>query len=258
VITGAGGGNGRGMALEFAALGAAVVLADVDEDGARESARLVAERGGRAVALSCDVTRKADIDRTIAEGVTRFGAVDIVVANAGVVESDTDCLRMSEQAWDRTIAVNLRGVFFTLQAGANQMIRQGRGGRLIAVASIMAEWGGGATPAYSASKGGVRQLVKSFALACARHGITANAIAPGFIATGMTRMITDNPVLAGVLVDRTPAGRIGAPADVAAVAAFLAGDAASFVNGAMLFCDGGITAGMYSAAAAEMAARARE
>jgi NAD(P)-dependent dehydrogenase (short-subunit alcohol dehydrogenase family) len=251
-ITGAAEGNGRGMALEFAELGARVVLADVNEEGVRESARGIGER---ALAVRCDVTRKADIERMVEEAVARFGSLDVVVANAGVVESDTDCLGMSEEVWDRTMAVNLRGAFFTLQAGAKQMVRQGRGGRLIAIASIMAEWGGGATPAYSASKGGVRQVVKSFALACGRYGITANAIAPGFIETSMTRMITDSPLMAGSLIDRTPVGRIGQPRDVAKVAAFLASDEAGFVNGATIFCDGGITGGLYSAAAASALAR---
>jgi 2-deoxy-D-gluconate 3-dehydrogenase len=159
---------------------------------------------------------------------------------------------MTEVEWDRTINVNLKGVFFTLQAAANQMISQGKGGRLIAIASIMAEWGSTGSPAYCASKGGVKQLVKSFAVACGRYGITCNAIGPGFIATGMTQFITDNPEFAAVLVDRTPMGRIGDPADVAGVAAFLATDEASFVSGTILFPDGGITAGMYSAAMAQM------
>jgi len=254
VVTGAAEGNGRAMASRFAELGASVVLADVNEEGMRQT---IDQIGERALAVRCDVTRKADIERMIEEAVARFGAVDVVVANAGVVESETDCLVMSEEAWDRTMAVNLRGAFFTLQAGAKRMIHQGRGGRLIAIASIMAEWGGGATPAYSASKGGVRQVVKSFALACGRHGITANAIAPGFIETNMTRMITDNPSMASYLTDRTPVGRIGQPRDVAAVAAFLASDEASFVNGATIFCDGGITGGLYSAAAVQMAAERR-
>jgi NAD(P)-dependent dehydrogenase (short-subunit alcohol dehydrogenase family) len=133
------------------------------------------------------------------------------------------------------------------------MIAQGRSGRLIAIASIMAEWGSAGSPAYCASKGGVKQLVKSFAIACGRYGITCNAIGPGFIETAMTQMITDNPMMASFLIDRTPAGRIGAPADVATVAAFLASDEASFMTGTILFPDGGITAGLYSAAAAQLA-----
>jgi len=212
----------------------------------------VREHGGRVVALHCDVAKNADIDALLQATVAQFGRLDIAVANAGVVERETDCLRMTEAQWDRTLAVNLKGVFFTLQAAANQMIKQGSGGRLIAIASIMAEWGSPGTPAYCASKGGVKQLVKSFALACGRHGITCNAIGPGFIATGMTQFITDNPAFADILIDRTPMGRIGAPADVASVATFLATDEASFVSGTILFPDGGILSGMYSAAMAQM------
>jgi len=155
---------------------------------------------------------------------------------------------MTETQWDRTLDVNLKGVFFTLQAAANQMIAQGRGGRLIAIASIMAEWGAAASPAYCASKGGVRQLVRSFAQATGPHGITCNVIGPGFIETGMTETITENPLIQGALVDRTPVGRLGTPADIGSLAAFLASDEASFMNGSIVFPDGGITSGMYSAA----------
>jgi glucose 1-dehydrogenase len=253
VITGAAYGNGRGIALRFADDGADIVIADVSAERMQETASLVRERRRRALVHRCDVSKKADIDQLIAAAVAEFGHVDIAVANAGVVERETDCLRITEAEWNRTLAVNLTGVFFTLQAAANQMIKQGRGGRLMAIASIMAEWGAAGTPAYCASKGGVKQVVKSFALACGAHGITCNAIGPGFIETGMTQFITDNSMIAGFLVDRTPVGRIGQPADVAHVAAFLASDDASFITGTILFPDGGITAGMYSAAGAQMA-----
>jgi len=252
IVTGSAYGNGRGMAVRFAEDGADVVVADVNAERMEETARLVHERGRRALVQRCDVSKKSDIDALIAAAVTAFGHVDIAVANAGVVEMDTDCLRISEAQWQRTIGVNLTGVFFTLQAAANQMVKQGGGGRLIAIASVMAEWGGAGTPAYCASKGGVKQLVKAFALACGAHGITCNAIGPGFIETGMTQMITDDPMMTGYLVDRTPVGRIGQPRDVANVAAFLASDDASFVTGTILFPDGGITAGMYSAAAQQL------
>jgi NAD(P)-dependent dehydrogenase (short-subunit alcohol dehydrogenase family) len=257
VVTGAAFGNGRGMALRFADEGADIAIADIDADRMQETARLVRERGRQALVQPCDVSKKNEIDALVAAAADRFGHIDVAVANAGVVETDTDCFTMTEERWDRTIDVNLKGTFFTLQAAANQMIQQGNGGRLIAIASIMAEWGGAATPAYCASKGGVKQLVKSFALACGRYGITCNAIGPGFIETGMTQMITDNEMLASFLIDRTPVGRIGKPADVAAVAAFLASEAAAFVTGSILFPDGGITAGLYSAMAAQMAEQAR-
>jgi glucose 1-dehydrogenase len=257
VVTGAAAGNGRAIALRYADHGADVAIADVNGAGMEETAAAIRERGRRVWAHVCDVSRKADVERLIAATVRELGAVDIAVANAGVVEKDTDCLRMSEEQWQRTIGVNLSGVFFTLQAAANQMVAQGRGGRLIAIASIMAEWGAGGTPAYCASKGGVRQLVRSFAIACGRYGITCNAIAPGFIDTAMTQIIKDTPGASDMLVDRTPVGRIGSPDDVASVAAFLGSDEAGFVTGATMTADGGITVGLYSAMVARMAEQRR-
>lgn len=248
VVTGAASGNGRAMARRFAEEGADVVIADLDEDGMAETARLVKQQERQAMTQRCNVANKAEIDALFAATAERFGRVDIAVANAGVAEIDTDCLTMTETQWDRTIDINLKGVFFTLQAAANRMMAQGGGGRLIAIASIMAEWGSATTPAYCASKGGVKQLVKSFAQAVGYAGITCNAIGPGFIETQMTARFKENPQIESWLVDRTPAGYIGAPADVAAVAAFLASDEARFVNGTTFFPDGGITAGNYSGA----------
>lgn len=247
VVTGAASGNGRGMSVRFAEEGADVVIADVDDAGMEETARLVRQHEREALTQRCDVSRKADIDALFTAAAGHFGHVDVAVANAGVAEHDTNCLVMTEEEWDRTIDINLKGVFFTMQAAANQMMRQGTQGRIIAIASIMAEWGSAGTPAYCASKGGVKQLVKSFAQAVGPYGITCNAIGPGFIATQMTRGLKENPVFEAALIDRTPVGYIGDPADVAAVAAFLAGEDARFVNGTIIFPDGGITAGNYSA-----------
>lgn len=246
-ITGAAYGNGRGMAFRFAEEGADIAIGDIDPERMEETARGVRERGRRALAQHCDVSKRADIDAFLDAAVRELGSLDIAVANAGVVERDADCLTLTEEQWDRTIDTNLKGVFFTLQAAANRMIARGRGGRLIAIASIMAEWGSAGSPAYCASKGGVKQLVRSFGLACGRHGITCNAIGPGFIETGMTEAIFENPLVESFLVDRTPTGKIGKPADVANVAAFLASDESAFVNGTIIFSDGGFTAGLYSA-----------
>jgi len=246
VVTGAASGNGRGMAVRFAEDGADVVVADVDAAGMEETARLVRQQERQALTQRCDVTKKADVDELIAATVQRFGHVDVVVANAGVAERDVDCFTMTEEQWDRTINVNLKGVFLTLQAAANQMMKQGRGGRLIAISSIMGEWGSAGAPAYCASKGGVKQLVKSFGIACGPHGITCNAIGPGFIETQMTARLKEQPEVGAYLADRTPVGYIGAPSDVAAVAAFLASDDSRFVNATTIFPDGGIIAGNYS------------
>ncbi|MCZ7578994.1 MAG: SDR family oxidoreductase [Dehalococcoidia bacterium] len=260
VVTGAASGNGRGMAVRFAEDGADVVIADLNEAGMQETARMVRQQERQALTVRCDVANKAEIDALFAATVERFGRVDIAVANAGVAERETDCLIMTEEQWDRTIDINLKGVFFTLQAAANEMIRQGEGGRLIAIASILAEWGSAGTPAYCASKGGVKQLVKSFAQAVGSFGITCNAIGPGFIETEMTRVIRENPMVQDMLVDRTPVGSFGQPEDVAAVAAFLASDEARFVNGTTIFPDGGITSGNYSGRMrqATLAARAEQ
>jgi glucose 1-dehydrogenase len=257
VVTGAASGNGRAMAVRFAEDGADVAVADIDEKGLEETARLVRQQERRALVQRCDVSRKADVDALIGSAAQQFGRVDIVVANAGIVERETDCFTMTEDQWDRTIDVNLKGVFFTLQAGANQMRAQGAGGRLIAIASIMAEWGSAGAPAYCASKGGVKQLVKSFGIACGPYGITCNAIGPGFIKTQMTAPMRELPAVEASLVDRTPVGYIGDPEDVAAVASFIAGDDSRFLNGTIIFPDGGITAGSYSATMARAMAELR-
>jgi NAD(P)-dependent dehydrogenase (short-subunit alcohol dehydrogenase family) len=251
LVTGAAFGNGRGIAERFAADGADVMVADVDTDRSAETARLIEARGRRALVQPCDVAKPGEVRAAVDAALAQLGRLDIAVANAGVVETDTDCLRIAPEQWQRTIDVNLGGVFFTLQAAANAMIRQGRGGRLIALSSIMADWGGAATPAYTATKAGVRQLVKSFAMACGKHGITCNGIAPGLIETGMTERVRAVPALVRGFVDRTPVGRIGQPRDIADLAAYLASDAAGFVSGTTIVIDGGITAGPYSASMGE-------
>lgn len=257
-ITGAAFGNGRGMAVRFAGEGADIVVADVAAERSAETAQLVEAAGQRALVHPCDVSRQTDVTAAITAGVEHFGRIDIAVANAGVCETNADCLRMTESEWQRTIGVNLSGAFFTLQAAARQMIAQGRGGRLLAVSSVMSEWGSGMTPAYSASKAGVRQLVRSFAMACGKYGITCNGLAPGLIETGMTERLRAEPMLVNAFIDRTPVGRVGMPEDVASLAAYLASDEASFITGALMVVDGGVLAGPYSATAeAAMAALAR-
>jgi glucose 1-dehydrogenase len=246
LVTGAASGNGRAMAIRFAAEGADVVIGDVQADALGATAAAIKEQGRRVVAQACDVTRKDDVDRLVAVAET-LGGLDIAVANAGVSDGpDADCFTITEERWSRTIDVNLKGVFFTLQAAANAMRAQGRGGRLIAISSIMGEWGGAGSPAYCASKGGVKQLMKSFAIACGPYGITCNAIGPGFIHTNMTARLDEATEFREFLEDRTPVGYIGDPEDVAAVAVFIASDEARYLNGTTIFPDGGITAGNYS------------
>jgi NAD(P)-dependent dehydrogenase (short-subunit alcohol dehydrogenase family) len=222
------------------------VVADIDAEGMEETARLVKQQERRALVQRCDVSKRDDVYALIDAAVGEFGRVDIAVANAGVVEHDTDCFTMTEEQWSRTIDINLKGVFFTLQAAANQMRAQGEGGRLIAIASILAEWGSAGTPAYCASKGGVKQLVKSFAQACGPFGITCMGIGPGFINTNMTAHFRQFPEVHRMFADRTPVGYIGEPSDVASVAVFLASDEARYMSGTVVYPDGGILAGNFS------------
>jgi NAD(P)-dependent dehydrogenase (short-subunit alcohol dehydrogenase family) len=248
IVTGAAFGNGRGIAVRFAREGADVVIADVDEKRAEETASMVREFGRKAVVARTDVRSAADLAAAVQAAVDNFGGLDIAVANAGVA-GGAPFLEMSEEDWDRVIDVNLKGVFLTCQAAAQQMVRQGTGGRIINIASIMSEIGASGAVAYTASKGGVRMLTKSVAIALAPDNITVNAIGPGFIETGMTAPLFDvDPARRGWIEDRTPQGRIGKPEDVAALAVFLASDDAAFITGTTVFTDGGFIAGVNSAA----------
>lgn len=243
IVTGAASGMGRAMALRFAAAGARVSLADVNDEGLAETLKGVEAAGGVGFAQSCDVARTADLARLVATTVDRFGRLDVAVANAGAVGGG-DCFTLTEEQWERLFGINAKGTFFLFQAAARQMVQQGSGGRLIAVASMLATWATPSSPGYGASKAAVAHLVGTFAQACGPFRITVNGISPGFTETGMTA--NQDPTFSAHLVDRTPLGRAATADEMATVALFLAGDGASFVNGAVVPVDGGITLGLYS------------
>ncbi len=243
VITGAGSGMGRGMAIRFTAEGANVVMGDISVEGMDETSTMVAGPG-QCFAVACDVTHKTDTEALVATAVEKFGKVDIAVANAGWGGRGGNCFNMTEEQWDMVFDVNARGAFFTLQAGVNQMIVQGGGGRLIAVASMLSDQSLPSAPAYCASKGAVTQVVRTFAQACGPYGVTANAISPGFIATPMSAR--QEQQFDDLLLDRTPLGIPGQPADIASAATFLASDESRYLTGAIIPVDGGFTAGVYS------------
>jgi NAD(P)-dependent dehydrogenase (short-subunit alcohol dehydrogenase family) len=252
LVTGAAYGNGREIALRFAREGADLALADIDTERLAESAAMIEALGRKIISVECDVSHPEELEALVSRTKSDLGGLDIAVANAGVTEPDTDCMRMTESLWDHVQGINLKGVFFTLQSSAKVMQEQGRGGRLIAIASVMAGWASHTSPAYCASKGGVAQVVKSFAVQLGREGITCNAIAPGFIKTGMTEGIEGNAMLMGFLTDRIPAGGFGEPGDIGALAAFLASDESKYMNGSIVPVDGGLVAGLYSGAALQM------
>lgn len=237
IITGAASGIGRGTAIRFAEEGAHVVLVDVNEAGLNESARLVAEAGRPAAVHVCDVSVREQVEALVEETVARFGRVDVMFANAGVGGGGKSFMELTEQDWDRVLGTNLKGVVFCGQAAARAMMRLGIPGRIINTASTYSEVCAPNTAAYSASKGGVRMLTKVMAVELGTHGITVNAVAPGWIRTGMNPL-TDPDRLARIMPG-IPLGRVGTPRDIAGAVLFLASDDGAYVTGTTIFVDGG-------------------
>ncbi|MEX1254857.1 MAG: SDR family NAD(P)-dependent oxidoreductase [Dehalococcoidia bacterium] len=231
LITGAGSGIGRAIALEFAREGAKVVAAEVDEGAGRAVADEIASAGGEARFQPCDVTKESDVQAAVQAAVDAYGRLDVMVNNAGVSQRD----------WDTTIAVNLSGVYYGCKHAAERMAAQG-GGAIINLASILGLVGIGSEDPYVAAKHGVVGLTRNVALTYARRGVRVNCINPGFIATPMTRLVAENEATRQLVETQTPIGRWGRPEEIAKAALFLASDDSSYMTGAPLIVDGGWTA----------------
>lgn len=246
LVTGGGRGIGRGIALALAKQGADVAIDYVsDPKEAQAVAAEVRSLGRRSIAIQADVSKRAEVERLVAEVVRGLGHLDVLANNAGIL-SYGPFVDMAEETFDRVLAVNLKGQFLVAQAAARQMIKQGKGGRILNVASIASGQVGVGFPGiahYTASKGGVIALTESIALELAPHGITANAIAPGAIETDMAKASLATPEGKAAFLKRIPLGRIGQPADIGAMAAFLASDEAGYCTGATFYVDGGWLAG---------------
>jgi NAD(P)-dependent dehydrogenase (short-subunit alcohol dehydrogenase family) len=242
LITGAARGIGRATAELFAAEGARVVIADVDGEAADEAAEMIAASDGQAASVRADVTDASSVRAMVDFAIDRFGRLDVLVNNAGVLlPEDASVTDTDEAIWDRTVAVDLRGVFLCCKYGVPALLASG-GGSVINMASFVALMGA-ATPqvAYTASKGGVLALTREIAVEFARRGIRANAICPGPVETALVAGFMPEADR-GRRLAHIPMGRFGLPEEVARVALFLASDDSSYVTGAAILVDGGITA----------------
>ncbi|MBV9372082.1 MAG: 2-dehydro-3-deoxy-D-gluconate 5-dehydrogenase KduD, partial [Alphaproteobacteria bacterium] len=234
VVTGANTGLGQAIAVALAEAGAGIVA--VGRSAMDGTATLVERTGRPFRAVEADLATLDPIDRILAEA-SELGRVDILVNNAGIIRR-SDAVDFSEADWDAVVDTNLKSVFFLCQAAGRHMIGQGRG-KIVNIASMLSFQGGIRVPSYTASKSGVAGLTKLLANEWAAKGVNVNAIAPGYIATNNTAALQADAQRNRAILERIPAGRWGAPADLGGAAVFLASSASDYVNGHILAVDGG-------------------
>jgi NAD(P)-dependent dehydrogenase (short-subunit alcohol dehydrogenase family) len=241
LITGAGSGIGRGTAVRLARDGADVCVVDIDDAGAEETASSVREFGRDALVVRANVASKPQLQEAADRCVTDLGGIDIAVANAGIARGGS-VLDLDLKDWQDQLDINLTGVFLTVQAAAQRMVQQARGGRIICISSLAALMAGAGSWGYSATKAGVQIMVRGWAQELGQHGITVNAIGPGVIDTPLAHGLAGDAggPIRQALEQRTPVGRAGRPADIAGLIAFLSGPDAEFMTGSYVLMDGGL------------------
>jgi glucose 1-dehydrogenase len=241
LVTGANSGIGKAIAERFAAEGAHVAV-NYLPGGTRdaEATTEIATFGETGIAVPGDVSKRGDVEKMVAEIVARFGRLDIAVNNAGI-EIKKSFLEVTDDEWNRVININLYGAFVVHQLAAQQMVKQGQGGKLINVSSVHEDIPFPEYTAYCASKGGMRMMMRNLAMELAPYQINVNNIAPGAIATPINQAVLDDPQAKANAISEIPWGRFGKPEEVAAVAAFLASEDAAYVTGSTYYVDGGLT-----------------
>ncbi|MCC8194985.1 MAG: glucose 1-dehydrogenase [Deltaproteobacteria bacterium] len=246
LITGGAAGIGQSLGYALASAGAAIAVADIDEEAARKTADAIkAKHGVQTTAIRVDVTDPAQCAAMVARSADDLGGVDVCVANAGITITGVSLLDYTPEQWNKIMSVNLNGVFYTDQAAARYLVKQGTGGRIINMCSmggtIITYHPYGASGAYCTAKGGVKQLTKAFALDLAKHRITVNCISPGYVRTALSAKFWEDPQSSGDKLRATPLGRPGEPEDLDGLAIYLASDASAYMTGSDVIIDGGFT-----------------
>ncbi|MCJ7769672.1 MAG: 3-oxoacyl-[acyl-carrier-protein] reductase [Dehalococcoidales bacterium] len=236
IVTGSGRGIGRAIALKLAEAGASLVVNDIDK-AAEAVAQEIRAMGKQSQAVMADVSSASDVAKLIETATATYDRIDILVNNAGI-NRDQLLVRMSDDDWDKVINIDLKSVFLCTRAVLRPMIKQ-RWGRIISLSSIVGLIGNAGQANYASAKAGIIGFTRSVAREVASRGITANAVAPGFIDTEMTQQLSQNQ--RQELIARIPSGRLGSPEDVAAAVCFLASEEASYITGQVLTIDGGMT-----------------
>jgi 3-oxoacyl-[acyl-carrier protein] reductase len=236
MVTGGARGIGKAIAEKFAAQGADLVIADVSLQSAEETARELSEKGIKAKAVTMDVSKSSDVTKVFEEVVKELGRIDVLVNNAGITR-DSLLLRMKEEDWDLVLSINLKGVFLCSKEAVKVMVKQ-RHGRIVNIASVVAFMGNPGQANYSASKAGIIGLTKTTAREYANRGITANAVAPGFISTAMTDALSEN--IRQEMLKSIPLGRFGSVDDVANAVTFFAMPGNGYITGQVIHVNGGM------------------
>ena len=243
IVTGGNSGIGMAIVLELARQGANIVIDYVTHpEATKDLEKQVHALGDRVVGVDVDVSKVAELQKLIAATVDKLGRVDIMVNNAGI-ETRTSVLDTTEEQYERVLSINLKSAFFGTQLAAQQMIKQGGGGRIINISSVHEDWPMPGNTAYCLSKGGMRMLTRTAGVELAPHNILVVGVGPGAVATPINLGTMDDQTLLKKLDTAIPLGRMAKPEEIASVVAFLAGDGASYLTATTVFADGGIMQG---------------